>query len=1013
MKTRGYLFFQIFFCMAELLVGTQAIAQRRVTGKVLSGTDNTGLSGVSILIKGNTRGVLTDAEGNFSINVQSDADMLVISAIGYSTQQVVVGNQSKLTVIMLEDFSTLSEMVLTGYTRQQKRAITGSITVLKTADLAAVPASTVEQQLQGRVAGVTVTNSGQPGSGSTVRIRGFSAFGNNNPLYVVDGTQTEDISTLNVNDIESMQVLKDAGAASAYGARGSNGVIIISTKNGKMSRLSVYYSAFYGAQNPGKWFAKLLNTKEMADLTWLSLRNAGQIEASNGNPKTAQYGNGPTPVIPDYIVPAGVFERDPSLNFSNYNIDYSKGEIVQFVKANKQGTNWYDEITEVTPIQSHSLGISGGSKNSRYYINLGYFNQQGIVLNTFLKRYNVTTNTDFTIKKNVRIGERLQLSFKENPTIVNQDEGNVISQSYRMQPIIPVYDVFGGYAGTRAANTGNGSNPVAQRGRAKGDKNTDLRLLGNFYTEVDFLKGFTVRTSFGGSLQYGDYYNYAPRPYENSENPGQTRFTEGSTIFSEWNWTNTLAYGKILGFHAFKVLIGTESLSRTLNADTTFTVQINSSSSSTVQTNSTANFVRRLYSLLGRLEYAFNDKYLLTAIIRRDESSTLSKVGYFPSFTLGWRLSEEDFMKGISFVNELKIRGSYGVTGGPRWFWETNTITNAGVDVSLFSGKLELSAEWYRKKTKGLSFRPELYGDVNTASILNKGIDVGITNRGTVVGDLKYDISLTFTQYKNEITSLVPGVDFFDAGQSRIGNFTRNQMGNPLGSFFGHRIIGIFQTPKEVAAAPTQEAAAPGRFRYADVNSLVNGRIIPGADGKIGPEDREFIGNPNPDFTYGINVGITYKNFDFSTFLYGVAGNDIINYVRWWTDFYPSFQGAKSKEALYGSWKNASDRGNGRTPIAENISNFSNNNTPNSYYLEKGSFLRCKQITLGYTFPSTLVNKARIDKLRFYVQAVNLFIITKYTGLDPELQGTDVSFGIDYGNYPNVRQFLFGVNLNF
>ncbi|TAH19531.1 MAG: TonB-dependent receptor [Cytophagales bacterium] len=1043
-----------------LAISSFAYAQKKVSGKISDGENGSALPGVTVLVKGTQTGTVSDSDGNYSISVPAgSSDILVFSFVGYISQEVAVGAQTTLNVSMATDVRALEEIVVTGYSSQQKKDISGSVAVVKAKDLTAVPAGTTEQMLQGRAAGVTVISSGQPGSGSSVRIRGFSSFGNNQPLYVVDGVQTFDISTINPNDIESMQVLKDAGAASIYGARASNGVIIVSTKRGKSGAAKITYDGYYGVQAQGKGFTNLLNTQEMADLTWLALKNSGQALTSG------QYGSGSTPVIPDYIVAgtkSGVREGDPATNPALYNIDYGAGDIYQIVRANKQGTNWYKEVTRSAPIQSHNLGLSGGNDNANYYVGLNYFDQQGLVLNTYLKRYTLRANTDFKIKKNIRAGQSTLLSYRDNPTIGNLSEGNEISNSYRIQPIVPVYDINGGFAGTRGVNLGNGSNPVASRIRAADNKFYDVKLVSNAYAEVDVMKDFTFKSSFGVSLQNGYGYAYSYRTYENAENGSSNSFSENAYFNNTWNWSNTLTYKKTVGKHNVTALVGTEAYkevgrgmggSRINYYSDDPNYRTLSSGAAGINNNSYA-YKNTLYSLFGRVDYSFDDKYILSATVRRDGSSRFGQnntYGVFPSVTAAWRISQEEFMKSITWISDLKLRGGYGTMGSqlninainkfslfgggpgdayyaiqgqvsqanqgfrqvkignPDAKWETNTTANVGFDASLFDGSWEITVDWYQKKTTDLlrdNPLPALAGaatppTVNVASMQNTGLDLSITKRGKIASDWKYDATLTLTTYKNKITFLQEGTDYFTSGGSRFGDLARNQVGNPLSSFFGYKVVGLFQSAEDVSKSPTQDSAAPGRFKYQDTDG----------DGRITDNDRTFIGNPNPKFTYGFNLNVSYKNFDLSMFWYGVQGKEVYNYTKWWTDFYPSFQGAKSTNALYNSWSPTNTGAS--TPIAENNANFSTNQVSNSYYIENGSYLRLKNIQLGYNLPSDLLKKYGIDRLRAYIQGANLFTLTKYTGLDPELAGDDTNYSIDYGNYPNVKQYIIGVNLTF
>lgn len=1044
-----------------LLLCSHAEAQRKISGKVTSSTDNQPVVGATIKIKNTNTGTVAGPDGSFSLNVKSNKDVLVVSFIGFKTQEILVGNASTINVSLEEAASSLNEIVVTGYTTQKKKDITGAVSIVNVKDLTSTPTGGVDQMLQGRVAGLTVITSGQPGAGSNIRLRGIASFGDATPLYIIDGVPG-DINNLNVNDIESIQVLKDAGAAAIYGVRASTGVIIVTTKKGKSGRAVITYDGYYGTQRPLKRGFNILNPQEQADLTWLALKNSGQVGA-NGNPSSPQYGNGPTPVLPDYILPSGAKEGDPSVNPALYNIDFSK-PLYQIVRANKVGTDWFHEIFQPAPIQSHTLSASGGSDKGQYLFSLGYFNQQGTLIGTYLKRYSVRANTEFNIKNHIRVGENLQIYYKNNPQIGNQSEGNEISQTYRMQAIVPVYDIKGNFAGARGAGLGNGSNPVARRIRAKDDRGNTWNIFGNVFAEVDFLKYFTARTSFGGTLNNYYYYFYGFRTYENAENNGSNSFSENAGYNSSYTWTNTLTFNKtFLDKHSVKLLLGSEAInnygrqvggSRINYFTDDPSYRVLSNGSPTGQTNYSFAYNSSNYAVFGRLDYGFNDKYLLSGTVRRDGSSKFgpqNRYGYFPAVSAAWRISKEGFMRSISWITDLKIRGSWGklgndridpnnqftlfgggpgdayydITGSstsavqgfrptrignPKGRWQGDVASNVGVDALLFNGELEVTADFYQKKIDGLLFPlilPATVGGasspfVNVGNIENKGLDLLIDKKGRLANGLRYDVGLTLTTYDNKITKITDDAQFFTSGGSRIGDFVRNQVGHPASAFYGYKVIGLFQSTDDVSKSPTQNGAAPGRFKYQDTNG----------DGKITADDRTFIGNPNPKFTYGLNVGLSYKNFDLTAFFYGSYGNDVVNYVRWWTDFFPSFQGGKSKDALYNSW--TPQRPNAKVPIVENVSNFSNNGVVNSYYIENGSYFRCKSLILGYTIPASKLQRLGIDRLRVYLQSANLFTITKYTGLDPELAGSNSAFGIDYGNYPdNQKQYILGVNLSF
>lgn len=1044
-----------------------ASAQKQVSGTVKE--NNNPVVGATVEVKGTNVATITGPTGNFVINVPAGRTQLVISYVGLETQTISIADKTTIDVVMVAVNTTLNEVVVTGYTAQAKKDITGSVSVVKVSDLKSIPAANASSQLQGRVAGVTVTQDNRPGTESSVKIRGFSSFGDNGPLYIIDGIPAGGISGLNPNDIESMQVLKDAAAASIYGARASNGVIIVTTKKGRTGGVKVSYNMYYGKSSPGNGW-DLLNSQEMADLTWKAYQNAGQAVP------TVQYGTGSTPRLPDYILAGtlgGRLEGDPAVNPNLYNLDLDNiGGSYLIVRANKTGTDWYDEITQNAPIMNHNISLSGGADRSRYLMSFDYFDQDAILIYSFYRRYTLRVNTEFNVKKNVRIGQNLQVRTDLNNSVGNNGnngEGTELGHAYRNQPIIPVYDIKGNFAGSRAPNLGNANNPVANSWRRSTARGQNLNIFGNIYAEVDFARHFTARTSFGGQLNYGNGFNFNYKTYENSENNTGNSYNENFARFREWTWTNQVTYKNTFGQkHDVLVLLGTEAVEswgRSISGTRVgYFVEnqdfwsLNSGGAAGQQANGAPFTPASLVSYFGKIDYTYDNKYLAGVTVRRDGSSRFgpeNRWGNFPAFSLGWRVTEESFMDNVRWLNDLKIRGSYGqmgnqrinpanafdlyvggpgssnydingtsnstaqgfqqsFVGNPSGKWETNITQNYGFDAVLFGGKTEVVFDVYSKKTEDLLFRlpaiaaagagaasnPAFF---NVASMKNNGIDISITQKGNIGGKngIKFDAQLTFTTYNNEITSLAEGLDFYDTRGSRIGNWVRNQVGHELSAFFGYKVVGIFKDAAEVAAAPTQDQKAPGRFRYQDTDG----------DGAITPADRIFLGSPNPDFTYGLNFNASYKNFDLSMFFYGSQGNEIMNYVKWWVDFFPSFQGNKSKDLLYNSW--TSTKTDAKVPIAENASNFSNNNAVNSYYLEDGSFFRMKNLTLGYNLPASLLNKVKIDKARIYVQGTNLFTATKYTGLDPEIFGADDSFGVDEGLLRSARMFLVGLNVNF
>lgn len=1081
LKGKKHLYLLAFF---SVVFSTMVIAQTRVSGKV-TGPDGKPVVGATVAVKGTNVATTTNADGGYSIAMSPNSNVLVFSYVGFEVSEVNVKGNNVIDVAMKLQTTSLNEVVVTGYSAQRKKDITGSVAVVDVGNYKQLPGGNAESLLQGQASGVTVTNSGVPGGGSAVRIRGITSLGNANPLYIVDGVQSgTGLRDINPDDVESIQVLKDAGAAAIYGIQGSNGVIIVTTKKGK-GKPTVTYDMYIGTQRPlsgNVW--NLTNTSEYAQAIWNMESNSGVIPSK----RTPQFGlTGNAPVVPDYILPEGAKEGDPNTDPSTYNISSN-----QIMKANKTGTDWFHEVFKPAMIQNHTLTVSAGSDRSSYLFSINYFNQEGTLINTYLKRYDVRANTVFNVKNSIRVGENAYLVYRQSPGFTNQNEGNAISHTYRIPPIIPVYDIMGNYGGTHAPHLSNAENPVAVQERTNDNRSNSWSMIGNVFADVDFLRHFTAHTSFGGTVENYYYYSFAPTPYNNAEgNTNPNAYTEGSGYNSLWQWTNTVTYANVIGDHNIKVLGGLESKkinNRSFSAgrinyfstDPSYLILNTGSPTSGVSNNGGSPYQRALFSLFGRVDYAYKDKYLLSGTVRRDGASVFDadhRYGTFPSVTAGWRISQEDFFKSITFINDLKLRGGwgklgsinnigatnaytlyasgagysyYGIDGGPNsaamgfyqsqfgnpeTTWEQDIISNVGLDATLLNNKLGLSVEWYKKKISGLLFQKQsLIANfaggatqpiINSGDIQNTGFDITATYRQSI-SDFHFDVTANITTYKSEIVSLPPGYkyqDYTSSGSSRIGAFTRAQPGQPIGEFFGYKVIGIFQDANDVAKSPAQDAANPGRFKFMDVDG----------DGKITDQDRTWIGNPNPKFTYGLTINADYKNFDFSIFFYGSQGNDVVNYVKYWTNFPQVFRGGISKDALYKSAILVDASGQPTTvldptahvanpdatvPVLETNGNTSNSGKFNSFYVEDGSFLKCKSLVLGYTLPTSPLKKLGITKLRIYAQGSNLFTVTKYTGLDPELQQSDLgdnsNFGIDFGNYPaNQKMYLFGLVASF
>ncbi|MBC7922003.1 MAG: TonB-dependent receptor [Ferruginibacter sp.] len=1023
-----------------------------VRGRVTS-EQGEALPGVSVLLRGTTAGTATDSEGQYALSVP-DGDgataSLVFTFIGYASKTVNVENRSVIDVQLAAETTALEELVVTGYTSQKKKDIVGAVAVVDVQALKSVPSGSAMQALQGQASGVDVINNGSPGSRSNIFIRGITGF-NTNPLVLIDGIQGE-INDVPAEDVESIQVLKDAGAASIYGARGSNGVIVITTKKGKSGQPSFTYDSYYNVQLPHSGNPMdLLNAQQYASL-WAQV-----------NPATTLFPGG---VLPDYLWrgPKGRgvgMEGDPQVDPALYNFDplnANNNYIIQ--KVNKGQTDVYDEVFNPALMMNHNLTASGGTEKANYLMSLGYLNQQGTLLNTYQKRYSVRLNSQYKVRKNIRIGENVYLFYRDNPQVEYSPNHpfSSIGDARQWMPFLPVYDIEGNYGGTFAGpELGSWSNPRARRDLTNNDKSRTYNMLGNAYLEIDFLKHFTARTSFGGNIT--NYYSqqFEPTSYWRSEGfVNNNILTEQSGFATTAQWTNNLTYQNKFGQHSFTVLAGTESVENKsrrqfgngqgfFSTDYNYLVLNNGQVRGLTQSYAAED---ALFSIFGRLDYNFNDKYLLGLTVRRDGFSAFGKdkrYGVFPSVALGWRLSQENFMRNVTWINDLKIRGSYGVMGNkeginptnayntysqdPRYSyydingtgnsivqgfftsqngntftsWEKNTVSNIGFDATLFDNKLDVSLEYYKKAIDGL-LRPLQAGAtageatspfVNIGDIQNTGIDFSATYRTRISDALQISIGANLTSYNNVIKS-IPDPGYFDEGQIRY------EEGHPMSSFFGYEVLGIFKSQPEVDSWAVQDGKEPGRFKYRDVDG----------NDTINSLDRTHYGDPNPDFTLGINLGATFKNFDFSAQLYTSQGQEIYNGTREYLDNFVRTIGNKSQRVL-NAW--TPENPNSDIPKNELTPSFSGvSSVFNSYLKEDGSFVRLRSLQVGYTLSPGVLRRIGLAKFRVYLQGTNLFLITKYSGLDPEVQSNGPGFrGLDFGAYPQQKSFVLGLNVSF
>jgi len=1070
------------------LCGLQAsLAQEgpTVTGTVTDASSGETLPGVNIQVVGTQTGTTSDAEGQFELTVPSEDATLRFSFVGYQVQTVDLNGRTSLNVSLEPATLTGEEVVVTGYSEQRRADLTGSVQVVDTEDLEQLPSGQISEKLQGNAAGVSVISSGQPGQEPQIRIRGINTFGNNTPLFVVDGVTTQSINDLNPDNVESIQVLKDASAASIYGARAANGVVIIETQQGE-GDLSVQLSSSVGvSQQPDETPWDIASPQQHATLERNALCNSG---SDLEHPQYTFNGCNGNVELPDFILPSGADADE--VNEDNYFLipEYTDASQLQnfnqIVPANKEGTQWFDEIMRTGVTTNTDLTVSGGGEDGSYLLSAGYRNEEGTLRRTYLERYSLRVNTSYNITDNIRIGENVSYTAETNFIDDELVEGSAIGMAMRAKPIIPVRDIRGNFGGTAGGGLGNAANPVAMRERTSNDENLNKRLFGNVFADVTFLEDFRFRTLVGGSVESGFSETFQFPQYELSENNTLNALNEFTFNNVDWTWTNTVNYNSTFDdSHNVSAVAGVEwkkdidrfeeaGVQSFFSFDEAFVNLANGTGNRTVNSGKT---VVTLASQFGKVDYNYERRYFASASVRRDGSSRFlnNRYGIFPSGSLGWRVTEEAFMEDVlPWLTDLKVRGSYGILGNqenvapnnaftlfgseqfaynisgdnsstaqgftatrignPDAQWEEQTNMNVGVDLAVLDGQVEATIDYYQKDIEDLLFNPELPGTagqaaapfVNVASMENSGIDASVRTQFEI-GEVQVNGSINVTSYNNEITKVSNRANSFSSESRRFNaqNIVRNEVGEETSSFFGFQVVDLFSAEdfdsngNLVDGVADQTDAAPGRFRYKDING----------DGEITPEDRTFLGSPNPNFTSGLNLSVQYSNWSLRMSLYGSQGADVWNQTKWWTDFRSGFTGAKSVEAVEDAWTPedrslprmqwSAENPNTDVPIQETQRTVSTNQVPNSYFVEDADYLRVRNLQLAYSLPSTFVQQIGAERVQLYVQGANLFTFTNYSNPEPEIGGDDAedasSFGIDEGAFPTPRQYRFGVNLSF
>ena len=1029
-----------FLCFASISIYAQ---NYEIKGTV-SDASGSPLPGVSIVVKNTTKGASTDFEGNFSISNIQKGEILVFSFVGFTTKEVPVSNANFLKVTLNEDLQSLDEVVVIGYGTQKKSVVTGAISSVKAEELENLPVERVEQALQGRVSGVVIAaNSGQPGSASTVRVRGittFDTYGGNNPLWVIDGVIVDSggIGYLNQSDIESIEVLKDAASLAIYGARAASGAILVTTKKGKAGKVTVNYTGFTGISSAANK---------------VSLLNASEYGALMNEKSVADGG----PVLFPNLSTLGV------------------------------GTDWQSLIFNDSALRtSHEISIGAGNEISTFYASFGLSEQEGIVTSDISKfgKKSLRLNSTHIISKYFTVGQTLGYAHKKEIGLgnTNSEYGGPLSSALNLDPITkavitdPVIANSAPYSTNAVMRDANGNpygissivgqemtNPLAYTQTRLGNYGWSDDFVGNAFLEVTPMEGLKFKSSLGAKLAYWGYESYTPEFYLNATNStSQNNISRGRNQGFGWNLENTVSYTKELEKHNFTILLGqgvyidniTSGVGVTFfnipvdnRNDASFNFDIPATDKTTSSYDGTEHKVTSIFS---RLNYNYDEKYLFTGIIRRDGSSRFglnNRYGIFPSFSLGWNTYKEDFWTQNEIIDQLKIRGGWGVTGNdaipdfgylalvnggrnytigldgatiitgyspnapdnPDLKWEETAQLNVGFEAKLFN-TLNVTFDYFVKKTSGILQYTEIPGYVgatgsplgNVADMENSGIELELGYRKEF-GDLKFSANGNISYLKNEVTYLGQGKDFITsgaAGYQSMGNITRTQVGEGYNSFYGFETNGIFQNATEVnaytntAGGLIQPNASPGDFKWVDTNG----------DGSITDDDKQFLGSPIPKYTFGLTLNADYKGFDILVFTQGAAGNKI-------------FQGLRRLDVPTANYQSvALSRWTGEgtsNDYPRLITSDPNGNfgRMSDFYLEDGDYVRLKTVQIGYTLPSNAISKIGAQKLRLYVTGENLATLTNYTGYDPEIGGNVL--GIDRGYYPQARSFMFGVNLQF
>lgn len=1027
--------------------GSQQVKTKNVSGVIVD-TNGEPVIGASVLVKGTTNGTITDMDGKFTINDVPENSTLDISYIGYKTMTLKATDKNLSRLVLHEDTEVLDEVVVVGYGVQRKRDVSTAVSSVKAEALANNPASDFRQALVGKMPGVQVTTpSGDPEGSVSIRVRGISTVNaGSDPLYIVDGVPMErGFANMNTNDIESIEVLKDASAAAIYGSRGSNGVVLITTKKGTSEKLTVQYDGYYGIQNVSKKLP-MMNAYQFAEFARDGHNNAYLAEVPGASP------DDPNSVRPKsyHQIPAELFpylEGQPGLT----------------------DTDWQDAIFRTANTTGHNISLSGKTNSVNYFVSGNYMNKEGIIINSDFKKYSMRMNIDGKYKR-LKFGVNFAPSYSTSNSVDASGAGGIVQSALMMPPVWPVYNEDGSYN-----YQGNGYwrigtdyqhnevlNPVAMA-NLQSNITDRMSIIGKVYAELELYKGLTYKISFGGDYYgaHNDKYRQSALPLKGKnyyDMPSNPEGYSSSSFYFNWLIENQLTYNTTINEkHNLTAILVQSAQKETFKSNNVTATDypndyIQTISGGTVTKGYSEKSQWSIASYLARVQYSFSGKYMLSGAIRTDGSSRFGKNnrwGYFPSASAAWRITEENFFKeqtALSFINDLKLRLSYGVTGNFQignyehlatmsldnyilgtgqgllsygykpdnieredLSWEKNKMVNAGVDVQMFNGLLGFTVDYYNTNTSDMLLSvpvPLITGYstslMNIGKVNNRGWEIGLSSQKHISDDFGYSFNANWSKNINEVKALGPSNAPIISSGSVEHAYYITEVGKPIGNYYLLVQDGIFETEEDLKKYPHFENTKVGDFRFVDVDG----------DGVLDlDKDRTVCGNYMPKFTYGFGGKLWYKGFDLDINFQGVFGNKILNLNRRYID---NMEGNVNGTTIaLDRWQSEDQPGNGQVNKANRKQTGYNGRT-STWHLEDGSYLRLQNVSLGYTLPKKWTNRFYVEKLRLYVSGQNLATFTKYSGYNPEVNARPdnaLTPGEDYGTYPLARTFMFGINV--